>query len=362
MHVMDNTYALIMAGGVGTRFWPKSRISLPKQYLHLLGKDTLIQAVCHRLQVIIPADRIFVVSTESQVPLIKEQLPWLQSSRLILEPFGKNTAPCIGLAALHLVRQDPESVMMVLPSDHLISDTASFSRVLQDAVGLVKKNPEALATIGIEPTYPATGYGYIQRGAPLDSSLGKAFRVRAFAEKPTYEVAEQFFSTGEFLWNSGIFIWRASVILHYIDELMPDLAAGLKEIEKAMGTPTEQSVTERVYKQIHSDSIDYGIMENASNVIVLEGNFGWSDVGSWEEVYKISSHDEAGNVLLHDPIVKNCRNCYIEANGRVVAVIGAEDLIIVDTPDALLICRQDQSQEVKWVVDQLKHSGQQKVL
>mgnify|MGYP001232491739 FL=1 len=362
MRVMENTYALIMAGGVGARFWPKSRKSLPKQYLTLVGKETLIQAVSRRLQVIIPVDRIYVVSTKNQIPLIHAQMPWLPPSQLVIEPFGKNTAPCIGLAALHLIRHDPEAVMMVLPSDHLITDTEKFAQILREAVDLVKGNPEALATIGIEPTYPATGYGYIQRGAALDLPSGKAFRVRAFAEKPTHEVAEQFFSTGEFLWNSGIFIWRAATILHLIEDLMPDLAAGLREIDQAIGTPREAEITERVYKQIHSDSIDYGIMEHASNVMVLEGNFGWSDVGSWQEVYKISPHDENGNILVNDPIVKECRNCYIEAGGRVVAVIGAEDLIVVDTPDALLICKQDQSQEVKWVVEKLKHSSQQKVL
>lgn len=362
MAIMDNTYAVIMAGGVGARFWPKSRKSLPKQYLSFLGKETLIQAVGHRLQVILPADRIYVVSTKSQQPLLQKQLPWMRHSHLIVEPFGKNTAPCIGLAALHLRARDPQAVMMVLPSDHLVSDTDKFAQVLQHAVDLVKQSPEALATIGIEPAYPATGYGYIQRGAALDSATGKAYRVRAFAEKPTREVAEQFFAAGEFLWNSGIFVWRAATILHYIEDLMPDLASGLKEIEGALGSPHEAEVTERVYKQIRSDSIDYGIMEHASNVIVLEGNFGWSDVGSWEEVFKISPHDEDGNVLVHDPIIKNCRNCYIEAGERVVAVVGVEDLIVVDTPDALLICKRDQSQEVKWVVEKLMHGGQQKVL
>ena len=206
MRVMENTFALIMAGGVGARFWPKSRKSLPKQYLSLVGKETLIQAVSRRLQVIIPVDRIYVVSTRNQVPLLNAQLPWLPSSQLVIEPFGKNTAPCIGLAALQLQRRDPEAVMMVLPSDHLISDTEKFAQILQEAVELIKNNPDALATIGIEPTYPATGYGYIQRGAQLGPPASKAFRVRAFAEKPTLEVAEQFFSTGEFLWNSGIFI------------------------------------------------------------------------------------------------------------------------------------------------------------
>jgi len=359
---LEKTYALIMAGGVGSRFWPKSRKSLPKQYLNLLGEETLIQAVSHRLQVIVPAERILVISTKSQRALLKVQLPWLRPFQLILEPFGKNTAPCIGLAALHLVRRDREAVMMILPSDHLISDTDKFAQLLQDAVAVIRQNPEALVTIGIEPTYPATGYGYIQRGAPLEAAAGKAFRVRAFAEKPDYEVAQQFISTGEFLWNSGIFVWRAANILHCIEDLMPDLSSGLKEIDKAIGTSKEARVTERVYKQIRSDSIDYGIMEHASNVIVLEGRFGWSDVGSWEEVYKISPHDESGNVLVNNPIVRNCRNCYIDAGARVVSLIGVEDLIVVDTPDALLICRKDQSQDVKWVVEKLKHSGQLKVL
>jgi len=359
---LENTYALIMAGGVGTRFWPKSRKSLPKQYLNLLGGETLIQTVSHRLQVLLPAEHIFIISTQGQFPLLKAQLPWLRPSQLILEPFGKNTAPCIGLAALHLVRHDPQAIMMVLPSDHLISDSEKFARLLQEAVAVIRTNPEALATIGIEPAYPATGYGYIQRGAPLEAAGGKVFRVRAFAEKPDYEVAQQFISSGEFLWNSGIFVWRAANILHCMEDLMPDLSAGLKEIDKAIGTPDEAEVTERVYKQIHSDSIDYGIMEHASNVIVLEGNFGWSDVGSWEEVYKISPHDAEGNVLVGDPIVRNCRNCYIDAGGRVVAAIGVDDLIIVNTPDALLICRKDQSQDVKWVVEKLKHSGQHGVL
>ncbi len=359
---MENTYALIMAGGVGSRFWPRSRKALPKQYLPLLGKETLIQAVCHRLQVFLPTERIFIVSTKSQLPLLKEQLPWFKSSRLIVEPFGKNTAPCIGLAALHLHYLNPEAIMIVLPSDHLINNTEKFTELLDAAVRIVSQHPEALVTIGIEPTYPATGYGYIQRGEEFSTASNRAFRVRAFAEKPTQEVAEQFFSTGEFLWNSGIFVWRASTILQNIDALIPDLSAGLREIRQAMGTDQLAAVTEKVYKQIHSDSIDYGIMEHASNVIVLEGNFGWSDVGSWEEVYNICSKDEDGNVIIRDPVVRNVKNSYIESSGRTIAVIGVEDLIIVDTPDALLICRRDQSQDVKWVVEKLKHSGLQKLL
>ncbi|MBN2356367.1 mannose-1-phosphate guanylyltransferase, partial [candidate division KSB1 bacterium] len=202
----------------------------------------------------------------------------------------------------------------------------------------------------------------IQRGESMPVEDGKAYRVRAFAEKPTFEVAEQFFSTNEFLWNSGIFIWRADTILHYIEDLMPDLYAGLEEIRQALGTESYPRIVERVYKQIHSESIDYGIMEHASHVIVLEGNFGWSDVGSWEEVYNVSKKDEDGNVLIGDPIVKNVRNSYIEVDDRVVAVIGLENVIVIDTEDALLICQRSQCQEVKWVVEKIKHIGLQKVL
>lgn len=359
---MEHSYALIMSGGVGSRFWPKSRKSLPKQYLNLLGEDTLIQAVGHRLQVLLPFNRIFVISIKNQVPLLRKQLKWLKPSHIIEEPFGKNTAPCIGLAALHLLHLDPEAIMIALPADHLITDTEKFTKVLANAVELIRKNPNALATIGIKPTYPATGYGYIQRGIPIDIEHGEAFRVRAFAEKPNLEVAEQLFSTGEFLWNSGIFIWRAETILNYIEDLMPDLYFGIKEIRAAIGADTYKQVVERVYKQIHSDSIDYGIMEHASHVLVLEGNFGWSDVGSWEEVYKVLKKDEDGNVVVGKPILKNVKNSYIEVGNRTVAIIGVDDIIVVDTPDALLICKRTQSQDVKWVVEKLKHIGMQKIL
>ncbi len=359
---MKHTYAVIMSGGVGSRFWPKSRQNLPKQYLNLFGSSTLIQGVGQRLQLLLPNDRIYVVSTQSQYPLLQKQLDWLPPSHLILEPFGKNTAPCIGLAAIHLQNADPDAIMIVLPADHLISDAGKFVQVLDDAVALIRKHPNALMTIGIEPTYPATGYGYIQRGEPLQENGIRAFRVRAFAEKPTFEVAQQFFSTGEFLWNSGIFIWRADTILHYIEDLMPDLFVGLKEIRQSLDTPSYPKVLERVYKQIYSESIDYGIMEHASDVIVLEGQFGWSDVGSWEEVYNLSEKDADGNVIIGDPIIKDVSNCFIEAERRVVAVIGLKDFIVIDTEDALLICQRSQCQEVKWVVEKLKHTGQHKVL
>jgi mannose-1-phosphate guanylyltransferase len=359
---LPNTFAVVMAGGIGSRFWPKSRKALPKQFLALLDKETLIQATCHRLQVWLPPESIYVVATANHALRVKEQLPWLKPQNILHEPFGKNTAPCIGLAAMHLLHVSPDAVMIVLPADHHISRTDRFIKALQSAVTLVQQQPEALVTIGIDPTYPATGYGYIQRGEAFAFDHNQAFKVRAFAEKPTLEVAAQFFSSGEFLWNSGIFIWRCQAILNNIEQLMPDLYAGLMEIDQAIGKAHYDDVVERVYKQIHSDSIDYGVMEQASNVLVLEGDFGWSDVGSWDEVYNRSQKNPEGNVVLGEPILKDVSNCYIESGQRVIVVLGVNDLVIVDTDDALLICNRNKTQDVKWVVEKLKHNEKLKYL
>ncbi len=359
---LSHTFAVVMAGGVGSRFWPKSRKALPKQFLSLLDKRTLIQATCKRLQEMLPQDQIYVVSTQDQAIRVMRQLRWLRSDRLIREPFGKNTAPCIGLAALHLARRSPEAVMIVLPADHHITETDRFLHALNSAVALIRRQPEALATIGIDPTFPATGYGYIQRGEAFAFDHRQAWRVRAFAEKPTHEVAMQFFSSGEFLWNSGIFVWRCRTILEYIEELMPDLYAGLMEIDAVLGRAGYRRVLNRVYRQIRSESIDYGVMEKASNVVVVEGDFGWSDVGSWDEVYKLAAKDGDGNVVLGEPVLKDVQNSYVESGRRLVALVGVQDLVVVDTKDALLICHRNQTQDVKWVVEKLKHSEKQKYL
>ncbi len=359
---MDKTFALIMAGGVGTRFWPKSRTKLPKQYLALTGGETMIQAAVRRFRNLLPDDRIFVVTTKEQESLVNEQLPWVGKENIIYEPMGKNTAPCIGLSAIHIQAHDPDAVMIVAPADHLITNTEEYQHVLKNGAKIIRENPSALVTIGIEPTYPATGYGYIQRGEPLQGNHGNAFKVKAFAEKPNLEVAQQFYSSGEFLWNSGTFLWRADTILSELDELMPDLYDSLLKIKSVINKPDLHKVTEIVYKEIFSESIDYGVMEQASNVIVLEGTFGWSDLGSWQEVFKLASKNKDGNVVFGKPILKNVTNSYIETSDRVVAVLGVDNLIVVDTPDALLICDRKHSQDVKWVVENLKHSKRKIIL
>lgn len=359
---MDKTFAVIMAGGVGSRFWPKSRTKLPKQYLDLTGGETMIQAAARRFKSLLPDERIFVVTTKDQELLVNQQLPWLSNENIIFEPVGKNTAPCIGLSAIHIQARDPEAVMIVAPADHLITDTEEYQHVLKNGVKIIRENPSALVTIGIEPTYPATGYGYIQRGEPLKGNNGNAFRVKAFAEKPNLEVAQQFYSSGEFLWNSGTFLWRADTILSELDELMPDLFDSLLKIRSAINKPEVEQITETVYKEIFSESIDYGVMEQASNVIVLEGTFGWSDLGSWEEVFKLAPKNKNGNVIIGKPILKDVTNSYIETSDRVVAVLSVDNLVVVDTPDALLICDRKHSQDVKWVVEKLKHSRRKAIL
>jgi mannose-1-phosphate guanylyltransferase len=356
---MKNTYALIMAGGVGSRFWPKSRKSLPKQYINLLGTETMIQTVAHRIRKLISEERIHIVTTEEQHALIEAQLPWFPSQNIIFEPFGKNTAPCIGLAAIHIVRREPNAVMIVLPADHLIVDSKKFLDILQRAVALIRKHPHALATVGIVPHYAATGYGYIQRGEKLENSI---YRITAFTEKPELQDAESFYQSGQYYWNSGVFIWRADTILESIAEFMPELSDGLTEIRNSLDSDERSAVVRAVYQNLRPQSIDYGVMEKASDAFVLEGDFGWSDVGSWEEVYKISSKDQNGNVINGRPILKDVKNTLIETGQRAVAVIGVDNLIVVDTPDALLICNRDNSQDVKWVVEKLKRDNLEKHL
>jgi mannose-1-phosphate guanylyltransferase len=351
---MENIYAVIMAGGVGTRFWPKSRKAIPKQYLNLTGRQSMIQMSVSRIQEILPDENIYVVSTRDQESILTSQLDWLPKSNIIFEPFGKNTAPCIGITAIHLIKKNPDAIMIVMPADHLISETQQFILTLKAGVELVQKSQDALITLGIKPTFPATGYGYIQKGASIQADPITAYEVRAFAEKPTLDVAEKFYHSGEFYWNSGIFIWRADTILAYLESLMPDLYQGLCQIAAAIGKSDLESVTEMVYKQIYSESIDYGVMEHASKVLVIEGDFGWDDVGSWEAVYDISKKDENGNVVKGNAILKDVKNSYIESTERLVSILGVDDLIVIDTPDALLVCKRKKSQDVKWVVEKLK--------
>lgn len=350
-------YAVIMAGGVGSRFWPKSREKNPKQLLEIVGEGTMIQNTVKRIAPLIEEKNIFIVTNKVQRTAICKQLPQIPQENIIVEPVGRNTAPCIGLAALYIERLNPKGVMVVLPADHIIENENEFRRVLTVAsqVSLISSG---LVTIGIKPSHPETGYGYIQTKDKSEETvpinMDGVFEVKTFAEKPNLATAIKFVESGDFYWNSGMFVWRADVILSEIQKSLPELHTHLIQLQPSIGTPMFESNLEEMYGMIRSISIDYGVMEKSDCVHVIKGDFGWNDLGSWDEVARISPKDELGNTLKGKTLTVNSKNTYIQAGEKLIATVGVHDLIIIDTPDALLICRKDSSQEVKEVVDQIK--------
>ena len=347
-------HAVIMAGGIGSRFWPRSRRSHPKQFLSIVSDDTLIQATVARLNGIIPTENIHVVTNERYVDQTRDQLPALPPENVLAEPISRNTAPCIAFAAHHIHRKDLDAVMVVLPADHIIRNVKQFHTALQVGIDKASEN-HSLVTIGIEPTYPATGYGYIQFD-PEDLHEGEdpsALFVKTFAEKPNLETAERFLDSGDFLWNSGMFIWRTDSILHAIERHLPDVHEAFAYLsDYELGT-VDTDRLRTAFGSCPSISIDYGVMERAAKVYVVPGSFGWSDVGDWKAVYDLSEQGPAGNVIEGQAIVHNAARCMISADKRLVAVVGLNDVIVVDTDDALLVCHKDSTQGVKNVVDYL---------
>jgi mannose-1-phosphate guanylyltransferase len=349
---MPNTYAVIMAGGVGSRFWPRSRERTPKQLLDIVGKASMIQNTLARVEPLIAPMSTFIVTNARQRDTVVKQLPFFPKENILVEPIGRNTAPCIALAAAWVRRIDPEGVMVVLPADHLVRDQQEFRRVLEIALQVAEES-EALLTIGIQPSRPETGYGYIQfadDGQNPYAGRG-VYRVKTFAEKPTLETAERFLKSGDFLWNSGMFVWKAKTILQEVQTHLPDLYASIMTLSNTIGTPEYAPLLEETYGLIRGISIDYGVMEKAGNVYVVRGDFGWSDVGSWDEVVNLTPTDADGNALRGKVFVKDARNNYVEAGNKFVAMLGVDNLIVVVTDDAVLVCRQGHSQEVKEVVD-----------
>ncbi len=349
-------YVVVMAGGVGSRFWPKSREGTPKQFLEIVGSGTMIQNTVERIQGLVPPSQIVVVTNERHKDLVLKQLPTIPAENILAEPVGRNTAPCIGLAAEWINQRAPASVMIVLPADHLIRNQEEFLRVLDRGVRVATEN-DALVTIGIHPTHPETGYGYIQFD---DTTEGNPYhgdgvsRVRAFAEKPNLETAVQFIKSGDFVWNSGMFIWRTAVILQAIATYLPDLHTQLLNVVPTIGTPEFPKAVELAYGVIRSISIDYGVMEKAEQVFVVRGDFGWSDVGSWDDVVRLTPGDDEGNAFRGLVVAKDARGNYIDAGDKVIAAIGVDDLVIVSSGNAVLICRKGRSQDVKEIVDYLR--------
>lgn len=344
-------FAVIMAGGVGSRFWPRSKERKPKQLIRIVGENTMIQDTVKRLEGLIKPENIFVITNKIQKLRVREQLPQLPEQNIIDEPFGKNTAACIGLASVLIKKKNPEAVSITLPSDHLIQDEIEFRECLLTAAEYAD-NSKGLLTIGITPTRPETGYGYIQFDEKgVDKNI---FKVMTFAEKPNLATAERFIASGDFLWNSGIFIWRVDSILEEIEKYLPDLYDGLGKIEKVIDTPEFEKELVSVYGQLKSISIDYGIMEKSDRVFLTKADFYWNDLGNWDAVYEVSDKNEDGNAVVGDVYAAKTSGSYIFSPRTFTAVIGLENIIVINTNEALLICNRNNAQDVRQVVDYLK--------
>lgn len=345
--------AVIMAGGRGERFWPRSRNNYPKQFLSLTSDgETMIQKTVARLGSLVAPEDVFVVTNANYAGLVKEQLPELPEENILLEPAARNTAPCIALAAQVIRKKYEDAVMLVLPSDHLIKFTPMFIDTLKTAVGVAETGTN-LVTIGITPTYPETGYGYINFDS-ADNGIPGVYSVKRFVEKPNVELAKEYVNSGEYLWNSGMFVWKASSIDKKLRKYLPDMAEGMDRLYDAAGTDSFGDTLAKVFPSFRSESIDFGVMEKASGVFTIPGNFGWDDVGSWLALERVNRTNEYGNMVQGDVVSINTKNTIVCGGKKLIATVGIEDLVIVDTDDALLICAKDSTQDVKKVIENLK--------
>ncbi len=341
-----NLYALILAGGSGTRLWPRSQPQLPKQFLDFTGDGSLLQLARQRLHPLIPVARTFVATHTDHRVLAHQQLGSVPAGNILAEPSARGTAAAIGLAALHIRRRDPLGIMAVLTADHLISKKREFQTALKSAALLAADG--WLVTLGITPSRAETGYGYIQRGPALPAhGTQRAYRVARFVEKPAAQSAAAYLASGEYSWNSGMFIWRAQRVLEEMALHMPKLSAGLEQIGAALGQAHAARTMAKVWPQLPVETIDYGVMEKAARVALLPVEIGWSDVGSWDVVYNLLPHDAHGNAVSGQHASQDTRNSLIYSGHRMVATLGLQDMVVVDTPTALLICPRNRAQDVK---------------
>lgn len=358
---MQNYYAVIMAGGSGTRLWPLSRHHLPKQALQLIGERTMLQHAVDRLLPVLPAERVFIVTAAEYVPTLSAQVPNIPRQNFIMEPSARGTAGAIGLAAVHLQQRDPEAVMAVLTADHFIRAVDVFQRTLQAAYQMALQGH--MVTLGICPSYPATGFGYIRRGDRIAQVDGfDVYAVEAFVEKPDARRAAEFVASGLYSWNSGMFIWQVQRILREFAQHMPDVHALLQRISAALGTPDAAQVLSEVWPQMRRETIDYGIMEKARGVVVIPVDIGWSDIGDWEALYGVHMACADGNVVLGNHLGIATKGCLIRGGNKLIVTVGLENTIVVDTEDAILICARERAQDVKAVVEQLRANGMTNLL
>lgn len=355
---MDHFYAVIMAGGGGTRLWPLSRRDRPKQTLELFGQRSLFQIAVDRVLPLIPAERLRVVTVEKQLDLLRAQAPDLPAACFVREPAPRGTAAVVGLAAAMLYHEDPDAVMAVLTADHFIADEDLFRRLLGAAHQTAQQGH--LVTLGIKPTEASTGYGYLHQGDLISSADGfDVFEVQSFREKPDQETAERFVSSGEYVWNSGMFVWRCGRILEEIETHMPELSEALTDIRAALGSNSAQKTIEKRWSQLQSKTIDYGVMEKADDVVLLPAEgLGWWDVGSWDRLFQLLESDDQDNIILaSDTVILDSRGTLVACDGdreRLIALLGVEDLIVVDTGKALLVAKRERAEQVRSIVKHLK--------
>ncbi|MBK8309576.1 MAG: mannose-1-phosphate guanylyltransferase [Chitinophagaceae bacterium] len=355
-------YVAIMAGGIGSRFWPMSRTDLPKQFLDILGTGkTLIQQTFERYSKLVPAENIYIVTAQEYVEIVKKQLPDFLEENILAEPSRKSTAPCIAYIAFKLLNKDPKAVMVAAPADNLVLETDEFIKTAKKALSFVE-SVNALVTIGIKPTYPNTGYGYIQH--ETKAAAPDIYKVKTFTEKPNLELAQTFITSGDFLWNAGIFIWKVKNILAAMEKHLPEIYDVFVAEKDKFNTPQEKEAVEEIYPQCTNMSIDFGVMEKADNVYLIPGSFGWSDLGTWNSAWENKDKDYFGNAVVGKKVMTvDAKNCIVHVpDNKLVLLQGLDEFIVVDTKDVLLICKKEKEQEIKDYVAEVKRNMGEKYL
>jgi mannose-1-phosphate guanylyltransferase len=357
-----HNYVAIMAGGIGSRFWPMSRTHFPKQFLDILGTGkTLIQQTFERYRQLVPEENIYIITSKEYIPIVKKQLPNVSDKNILGEPSRKNTAPCIAYISFKLMQSDPEANLVVAPADHLVLEPEEFFKVTKKAIDFVS-HINAFVTLGIKPTYPNTGYGYIQHDTV--AAAPDVYKVKTFTEKPNLELARTFITSGDFLWNAGIFVWRVKNIISAFEKHLPEMYEVFVTEKEKFNTPEEDVAIEEIYPQCTNISIDFGIMEKADNVYVIPASFGWSDLGTWNSAWENMDRDYLGNAVAgKNVMIMDATKCMVHVpDNKLVVLQGLDNFIVVDTKDALLICQKDKEQEIRDYVAEVKRNKGDKFL